>query len=315
MLANLCFPTHHLVFGSDPNDTLYFSAGGGNSNVLGWLNTKEFLRTGDAEKAQGWTPLVLDTVGDGKRTAFVDPGQPDPPGKDERINGDFYGIGVAPDGAVWGSVLGYPGKIVRVTLGANPPATALSEVYELPADDPKAPVHGYSPRGLDVDGNGVVWVPLGSGHLASFDRRKCKGPLNGPNATGKQCPDGWTLYPFPGPQFKDVSESGSAEAAYYTWVDRFDTFGLGTNVPLATGNGHEALLALVNGKFLTFRVPYPLGFFAKNVDGRIDDASKGWKGRGLWTTFGSRTPWHMETGKGTRPKVYHFQLRPNPLAD
>ncbi len=68
------------------------------------------------------------------------------------------------------------------------------------------------------------------------------------------------------------------------------------------------------GKFVVLRVPYPLGFFAKNVDGRIDDPRQGWKGRGLWTTFGSRTPWHMETGKGTRPKVFHFQLRPDPLA-
>jgi hypothetical protein len=314
-LANLCFSTHHLVFAADANDTLYFSAGGGSSNVLGWLNTKEFARTHDAEASQGWTPFVVDTNGNGKRDAYVDPGQPADPTKDTRIDGDLYGIAVAADGSVWGSVLGYPGRIVRVSLGANPPATALTEVYEVPADDPKAPVHGYSPRGVDVDGNGVVWVPRASGHLASFDRRKCAGPLNGPNATGKQCPEGWTLYPFPGPQFKGVNASGSAEAAYYTWVDRFDTFGLGANVPFATGNANEALLALVNGKFAVFRVPYPLGFFAKNVDGRIDDAGKGWKGRGLWTTFGSRTPWHMETGKGTRPKVYHFQLRPNPLAD
>ena len=57
---------------------------------------------------------------------------------------------------------------------------------------------------------------LSSGHLASFDRSKCKGPLNGPNAvTGKLCPEGWTLYQFPGPQFKDVTDPGSADHAYY----------------------------------------------------------------------------------------------------
>jgi hypothetical protein len=28
-------------------------------------------------------------------------------------------------------------------------------------------------------------------------------------------------------------------------------------------------------------VPYPLGYYAKWLDGRIDDARKGWKGRGL----------------------------------
>ena len=93
---------------------------------------------------------------------------------------------------------------------------------------------------MDIDRNGVVWVPLASGHLASFDRRKCKGPLNGPTATGQHCPEGWTLYPFPGPQFAGVSESGSAEASYYSWVDQHDTFGLGRNVPFATGNGNES---------------------------------------------------------------------------
>ena len=33
-----------------------------------------------------------------------------------------------------------------------------------------------------IDKNGVVWVSLG-GHLGSVDRNKCKGLLNGSNAT------------------------------------------------------------------------------------------------------------------------------------
>ena len=35
------------------------------------------------------------------------------------------------------------------------------------------------------------------------------------------------------------------------------------------------------------------------MDGRIDDAKTGWKGKGVWTTWGTRTPFHSETGKGT----------------
>jgi hypothetical protein len=62
------------------------------------------------------------------------------------------------------------------------------------------------------------------------------------------------------------------------------------------------------------RFPYPLNFYAKNLDGRIDDPNAGWKGRGLWTTNGNRTPQHLEGGEGTRPKVYHIQFRPDPLA-
>ena len=38
--------------------------------------------------------------------------------------------------------------------------------------------------------------------------QKCKGPLNGPTATGRHCPEGWTLYPYPGPQFKGVTDYG-----------------------------------------------------------------------------------------------------------
>ena len=68
------------------------------------------------------------------------------------------------------------------------------------------------------------------------------------------------------------------------------------------------------GKFVNLRIPYPMGFYAKGMDGRIDDAQAGWKGRGLWTTFGNRTPFHVEGGKGTMPKVVRFQLRPDPLA-
>jgi hypothetical protein len=208
---------------------------------------------------------------------------------------------------VWGTSLGFPGRIVRVAPGGDPVHTALTEIYEVPAP-------GYGPRGGDIGRDGVMWLSLASGHLASFDRGKCKGPLNGPQATGKHCPEGWTLFPLPGPQFKGVVEAASAEASYYAWVDQFDTLGLGKNVPIATGNLNEGLLALVDGKFVVLRVPYPLGYYTKGMDGRIDDPRAGWKGRGLWTTIGTRTPFHMEGGAGTRPKVVRFQMRPDPLA-
>ena len=69
--------------------------------------------------------------------------------------------------------------------------------------------------------------------------------MNGPSAaTGKQCPEGWTLYPFPAPQFKSVKDPGSADHAYFVWVDRYNTLGLGAGVPIAEANGSEALLAL-----------------------------------------------------------------------
>ena len=329
-MVDTCFGTHHLQFAADANDTLWTSSGGG-GGVVGWLNTKVWDQTHDAAKSQGWTALVLDTNGNGKRDPYYEgpsgaggaPGgfgaapsltmSPDPT-KDTRLNAAFYGIGVTPDGMVWGTLMGFPGGIARINPGPNPPETALTEYYEVPWEDPKAPVWGFGPRGMDVDRNGVVWVALASGHLASFDRRKCKGRLNGPQATGRQCPEGWTLYQTPGPKFTGVTYSGSVDSHYYVWVDQFDTFGLGKNTPLVTGNTSDSLLALVNGKFVILRVPYPLGFFAKGMDGRFDDDKGGWKGKGIWTTWGTRTPFHSETGKGTYPKVVHFQLRPDPLS-
>jgi hypothetical protein len=307
-LINTCFQTHHLVFAEDANNTLWTSAGGPQSGVIGWLNRKMFEETGDEEKSQGWTALILDTNANGKRDAYVEPNEPVDPAKDKRINAAIYSVAVNPvDNTIWGTSLGFPGYIVRLDPGTNPPETALAEVFE-------PPLPGYGPRGGDIDRNGVFWASLSSGHLASFDRRKCKGPLNGPNATGKHCPEGWTFYPFPGPQMTGVTESGSAEASYYTWVDQFDTFGLGKNVPIATGNANEALLALVDGKFVILRVPYPMGFYPKWMDGRIDDANAGWKGKALWATYSTRTPFHIEGGKGTTSKVVKLQLRPDPLA-
>jgi hypothetical protein len=151
--------------------------------------------------------------------------------------------------------------------------------------------------------------------LASFDRSKCRAPLTGPDAaTGQHCYEGWTLHRFPGPQFAGVDPGGSADHAYYVWVDRFNTLGLGNDVPIASTNGSESLTVLVAGKLHQLRVPYPAGFFTKNVDGRIDDPGAGWRGRGVWTTTGTRTPFHSETGKGERPRVFKVQMRPDPLA-
>src|SRR6202023_1820004 len=149
--------------------------------------------------------------------------------------------------------------------GPHPPETALTEIFEPPLDDAKAPVHGYSPRGMDIDKNGVVWMPLASGHFASFDRRKCKGPLNGPKATGRQCPEGWTLHQLPGPEFESVkgAPGAGAGASYYTWVDQHNSLGAGANVPIATANESDALDAYVNGKWVVLRVPYPMGYYAK----------------------------------------------------
>ena len=158
-----------------------------------------------------------------------------------------------------------------------------------------------------------MWVSLASGHLGSFDRSNCKGPLNGPTATGNHCPEGWSFYKYPGPGFAGIGDN-SAESSYYTWVDQHNTLGLGNDVPVSTANLGDGFVALVNGKMVVLRIPYPMGFYAKGLDGRIDDPNGGWKGRGLWSSSGDRTPWLIEGGKGRKPMAVHFQVRPDPLA-
>ena len=46
-----------------------------------------FDETGDEAKSQGWTALIMDTNGNGKRDAYVEPDQPVDPTKDKRFGG------------------------------------------------------------------------------------------------------------------------------------------------------------------------------------------------------------------------------------
>ncbi len=316
--VDTCYMTHHLQFAEDENDTLWLS---GSTDVVGWLNTKLYDETGDEQAAQGWCPTVVDTSGDGFIGEYTEPGEPLDPAKDMRLDGFAYGVIPNPvDGSIWiARRLPVPGSIVRLDLGDSPPETCSAEVYEPPFENPDVDPSqwGHGGRGIDVDRNGVLWTALGgSGHLASFDRGKCA-VRSGPTATGQHCPEGWTLYPTPGPQMKGVTAAGSADFHYYNWVDQFDTLGLGANVPIANGTSSDALLALLpdSGEWVTLRVPYPLGFYTRGLDGRIDDREAGWKGRGVWASYDSVTNWHNEGGKGMTSEIVRFQIRPHPLAE
>ena len=96
-LVNTCYGTHHLVFAEDANNTLWTSGGGG-AGVVGWLNTKMLEETGDEEKSQGWTALILDTNGNGKRDDYVGPKDPIDPDKGQTIAGELLRRGMEPGG-------------------------------------------------------------------------------------------------------------------------------------------------------------------------------------------------------------------------
>ena len=202
--VDTCFGSHHLQFGYDADDTLWLS---GTGQVAGWINTKVFDETGDAAKAQGWSPFVLDTNGNGQRDEHVAPDQPIDPAKDKRIvtgSGPYAVMPSPVDGSIWYTVGVFGGTpaVLRFVPGPDPTRTGLTEIYHVPKP-------GFGIRGGDIDKEGVVWASLSSGHLASFDRRKCKGPLNGPAATGDHCPEGWSFHQYPGPCFEGLGENSA----------------------------------------------------------------------------------------------------------
>ena len=324
VMIDTCFGTHHLQFAEDDDNTLFFSGGG---QVVGWINTAVYDETGDEQFSQGWCPTVIDTNGDGRITKpWNEPGSGNAgnfdPSKDTRVVAGSYGLVADPEvgTAVWLSSTQYPGRIVRLDIGDNPPETCLTEMYEVPSVlDPNVPKDetGFGPRGIDIDRDGVVWTALsGSSHFASFDRKKCD--TNGPEIlNGRHCVEGWTLYPTPGPTIRNTDPPLRADYHYYNWVDQHNTLGLGNNIPIANGSNSDALLALMpdTGEWVVLRVPYLQGFFSRGLDGRIDDPDGGWKGRGVWATYGAAVTWHIEGGKGVKPGIIKFQVRPDPLAN
>ena len=185
-LIYTCFGTHHLQFAEDADETLYFSGGG---QVIGWIKTRVYDETGDEQFSQGWCPGVIDTNGDGKATKpWNEPGESVDPSRDT-LTRARVATASSRTRSTTRSGRARPGRSradsSRLDLGDNPPETCILEVYEPPSiensnvDPAKT---GYAPRGIDVDRNGIIWTALsGSGHMASFDRSKCR-VLNGPQA-------------------------------------------------------------------------------------------------------------------------------------
>jgi hypothetical protein len=331
--------THHLRFAYDADNTLFFSSIQ-TRETIGWLNTRVYDETQDPMKAMGWCPLVLDTSGDGKidpdRTTWTrlaaglrgategrddsaedgnQNGNESAKGGDTQYTYGSYSISVSQvDGSIWFGAPSspHPGGIGRLSLGKNPPETCVTEYYQSPKN-PDGTAKAFFDQGMDLDSKGVAWAAFSSGHLGKFDRSKCS-VTNGPTATGQQCPEGWTIYETPGPKFADTDVSGDFH--YLIFVDIHNTLGLGKDVPIVTGTNSDSLLAFlpVQEKWVVMRRPYPLGFYARGLDGRIDDPNTGWKGRAVWSADEMIPIFQLESGEGSTGKAVKFQMRPDPLA-
>ena len=160
--------------------------------VVGWLDTKMFDETGDEEKSQGWTALILECEpGFSKRDEYMEPNQPRRSDKDGRIQAGLYSVAPAPDRSIWGLMLGFPGGIVRILSGAHPPETALSPsttnrhitILKRRCESRGAgKISHCNGVRLDRCSPAATWP--------ASDGRKCKGPLNGPTSTFSIAPKG-----------------------------------------------------------------------------------------------------------------------------
>lgn len=237
-------------------------------------------------------------------------------------NGGYslYSVIASPtDDSVWGVAETFPGYLIRVKIGNNPPETCTTQIFKVPSP-------GLDPRGVDIDSNGVVWTALAaSSHLASFDVRKCTDLNNAPPAKmldGSLCANGWKLFQTTGPRFQGTDIP--TEFHYFNWTDQQGASGFPPNTPMATGSNSDSINVLVSqngaGQWVDLRVPYPLGFYARGLDARNDDPRSpstgfnGWKSRAIWSNYGTHFVWHIEGGKGVKGKEVKFQVRPNPLA-
>jgi hypothetical protein len=349
-LIETCYATHHVVIDNDPDETVYFNELSG--PVFGWIDSKVYDQTmaatnGDESKSEqaavGWCEQTVDTNGDGKitrpwnvvgrgadlaalygtDTAGAAPAAgragkdgkgkgaaaPFDPKLDSLVSFSLYSVMPSPvDDSVWGVAEDFPGYLIRLQRGDNPPVSCKTQVFKVPSP-------GYDPRGIDVDSKGVVWTGLAAtSHLASFDVRKCKNLTGVMHIDGSDCPEGWTLYQTPGPKLKGTNVP--ADFHYFNWTDSHNIMQMGQDTPFLTGSNSDSLIGLdrAANKWTYFRIPYPLGFYARGMDGRVDDANAGWKGRALYSNYGTHFVWHIEGGKGTKGKVVKFQMRPDPLA-
>jgi streptogramin lyase len=299
--------------GTNPDASQNAEAGGQHHRQLSYFDSKteKFVTVDTAygthhlqfdKKGRLWTSI--DSVGLGMfDPSKFDPNDPDTEAKAQKLfikvdpksgkplSGGGYGIAVNPaDGTVWRAMPspGGPGN----KLNMFDPRTNTFKDFPLPAP-------GRGPRGVDASTDGMVWFATGSGHLGRLDPKSEK----------------FTYWEMPGPKLKGTGpETGAADFAYYIWVDQFDALGLGKDKVIVTGTNSDSLLAfdVKTEAWTVIRMPYPLGFFTRGMDGRIDDATAGWKGRGLWVTYSMDPTRFIE--KTRIPYINHVQLRPDPLA-
>jgi len=196
------------------------AAGGG--GVVGGSIPRCSTRPATRRKSQGWTALVLDTNGNGKRDDYVEPNQPVDPAKDKRIAQVFYAVMASPaDNSIWGTLRASPARSLRLDPGSNPPETALAEIYNVRCRASARAAATSTARGSSGCRSQAAISAPSTGASA-----RCSMARPPPATIARKAGVSTSI---PGPGFAGIGEN-SAESSYYSWVDQHNTFGLGADV-------------------------------------------------------------------------------------
>jgi len=144
-----------------------------------------------------------------------------------------------------------PGYVMRIVPGPNPAETALTEVYV------RRKAHGVRAAStwISTASSGRRWRAV-TWRASTEEMQRASERARG--GERQALPRRLDALQNAGRNSRALTLRAAPNHAYYIWVDRYNTLGLGANVPIANTNGGESLLAVVDGKMVDLRVPYPL---------------------------------------------------------
>ena len=153
-------------------------------------------------KSQGWTALILDTNGNGKRDAYVEPEPAGRSGEGQAVRRRFLCGGAGARRVGLGIGARFPGRdrapesrIESARNGARGNLRAAVGRSESGGAGFLAARHGHRPQRRGVGGA----RERTHGQLRSA---QVQGPAQRAERDGQHCPEGWTLYPEPLPQIQ-----------------------------------------------------------------------------------------------------------------
>ena len=227
------------------------------------------IKTGDERDSQGWTPFILDTNGNGKRSRGLCGAQPAGRSRQGRTHSaGFYGIAPNPvDGSIDPGLRAQLPRFRRAGRSRRQSAGngAGRNLRSADARDIRRAAWKSTARAS----YGRRWA---AGTWRGFDRRKLREgspSMVRPRRPARRCPGGLELVHRRRPRsFKGVADEGRQRRrpGMPDWVDQFDTLGLGDERARSRrATARMRCMALVDGKWVTLRVPYPIGLLRRRT--------------------------------------------------